>query len=70
MDIPDIVGKTYTFPDGVKLEVMQIKIRENVPFITCHIHGASIPRKTVMPLHIFMDKYGHLFELRDPPKFR
>jgi hypothetical protein len=69
MEIPDIVGKIFTFEDDVKIEVIQIKQRDDGPWVTFHVHGKSIPRKTVMPLEEFLNHYGHLFDLRDPPKF-
>jgi hypothetical protein len=69
MDIPDIVGKIYTFPDGVKCEILQIKIRSDGPWVTYHnTSPTTIPKKTVMRLHEFLNMYGHLFNLREPPK--
>ena len=70
MEIPDIVGKTFTFEDGVMFEVMQIKQRDDGPWITCNVHGNSIPRKMTMHLSEFLNQYGHLFDLREPPKYR
>lgn len=70
MEIPDIVGKTYLFDDGVKFEVIQIKQRDDGPWITCHVHGNSAPRKMTMLLSEFLNQYGHLFDLREPPKYR
>ena len=70
MEIPDIVGKTYSFEDGVKCEVMQIKIRDDGPWVTYHVHGNSAPRKLTMHLDEFLNQYGHLFDLREPPKYR
>jgi len=62
-----LIGKTYTFPDGDRLEVIQIKRRNPDEYgeelwITFHAHsGPGIPRKNVMPLKEFIDNYGHLF---------
>ena len=70
MEIPDIVGKIYSFPDGVKCEIIQIKTRDDGPWVTYHVHGSSIPRKLVMPLNEFIKQYGHLFDLREPPQHR
>lgn len=70
MDIPDIVGKTYTFEDGARCEVKQIKVRDDGPWVTYHVHGKSIPRKMTMLLSEFVNQYGHLFDLREPPKYR
>ena len=41
-----LVGKSVVFPDGDKIEVMQIKRRDSGPWITFHItQGPGIPRK-------------------------
>lgn len=70
MEIPDIVGKTYTFADGVQCEIIQIKVRDDGPWVTYHVHGNSAPRKQTMHLNEFLNQYGHLFDLREPPKYR
>ena len=66
----DLVGKSYTFEDGSKIEVIQMKAREleaaTVPCVTyCVSQGRSIPRKLVMSLTEFVDTYGHLFGLKN-----
>jgi len=63
----DLVGKSYTFEDGSEIKVIQIKNRdyqeEVKPFVTYTVtFGPNLPRKLVMPLHEFIDTYGHLFE--------
>ena len=51
MDQYNLVGKVYIFPDGVKLSVLQIKMREDelgqtVPVITFTTQqGKSLPKK-------------------------
>lgn len=59
-----LVGKSYTFEDGDKLEVIQIKQRSEdeilVHFLT--YQGPGIPRKLVMNGPAFLEAYGHLFE--------
>jgi hypothetical protein len=66
----ELVGKSYTFEDGSKIEVIQMKSREleaaTVPCVTyCVSQGRSIPRKLVMSLTEFVDTYGHLFGLKN-----
>ena len=58
----ELVGKSFTFEDGVKCEIVQIKKRDDGEWITFHVHGHSIPRKVVMPINDFLNHYGHLFE--------
>jgi hypothetical protein len=64
----DLVGKSYTFDDGNKIKVVQIKVREvdNItqPFVMFEIsHTRSLPRRLVMTMPQFIDAYGHLFGL-------
>jgi hypothetical protein len=58
-----LVGRSHTFPDGDRLEITQIKIRDNgEPFVTFAAHsGPGVPRKQVMSLSEFQGFYGHLF---------
>lgn len=59
----DLVGKRFTFDDGDMIEVIQVKRRETGPWVTYHItQGAGIPRKMILSLEEFLDKYGHLFK--------
>ena len=62
-----LVGKKYTFPDGDRMEIIQVKRRfadehgEEL-WITFHAYsGPGVPRKQVMTVKEFMDTYGHLF---------
>jgi len=58
----ELVGKSYVFPDGSKIEVAQIKQREDGPWVHYYISiNASLPRKLVMKHSEFMDQYKHLF---------
>ena len=63
--ITPIIGKSYKFPDGDKIEVIQAKSRsEEDILVTVHItQGPGIPRKLVFPILEFLDTYGHLFGL-------
>jgi hypothetical protein len=57
-----LLGKSHTFDDGDKIEVVQVKRRDNGPWITYHVHqGPGIPRKLTMTAREFDDLYGHLF---------
>lgn len=65
MDPRTLVGKSYTFEDGNRIDVFQVKNRDdNIPYVTYHIStGPGIPRKLVLPIHEFIEHYGHLFGL-------
>ena len=61
-----LLGKSYTFEDGHRIEVVQIKRRDTGPWITYHIYqGPGIPRKLLMTADEFDVTYGHLFGLRE-----
>ena len=58
----NLVGKSYFFEDGSKIEIIQIKDREDGPWLTYLIStGNSLPRKLVMRKNEFMHHYEHLF---------
>lgn len=62
----DLVGKSFTFDDGDRIEVIQVKRRDVGPTVTYHvIQSGGLPRKLVMLLGEFMDTYGHLFNNGD-----
>lgn len=57
------LGKFYQFDDGDRIEVVQVKRRDDGPWITYHIYqGPGIPRKLTMTAMEFDDLYGHLFQ--------
>jgi hypothetical protein len=63
----DLVGRSFVFDDGSKIEVIQIKAREehnvNIEAVTYHIsQGNSLPRKLVMEKKTFIEHFGHLFK--------
>jgi hypothetical protein len=61
-----LLGKSYTFEDGDRIEVVQVKRRDIGPWITYHIYLCpGIPRKLLMTAEEFEVTYGHLFGLRD-----
>ena len=68
----NLVGKIYTFTDGNRLEVLQIKLREEhnitVPVVTCMMHSLNgLPKKQVMKESDFVQQFGHLFGIKPPP---
>jgi hypothetical protein len=61
-----LLGKSYTFEDGDRIEIVQVKRRDTGPWITYHVYqGPGIPRKLLMTADEFDITYGHLFGLRE-----
>lgn len=61
-----LLGKSYEFDDGDRIEVVQVKRRDTGPWITYHIQqGPGISRKMVMMADEFHKTYGHLFGIQD-----
>lgn len=59
----DLTGMSYNFPDGARIEVVQIKQREDGPWVHYYISmGSGLPRKLLMKHSEFMDQYKHLFD--------
>jgi len=60
----ELVGKSYLFEDGNKIEVIQVKDRgEEILYVTYMIsHTTGIPRKLVMEMTEFNGNFGHLFK--------
>ena len=57
-----LVGKNFIFEDGNKIEVLQVKSRDDGLWVTYQIStNDSLPRKLVMHRVEFMDYYKHLF---------
>ena len=58
----NLVGMYHNFPDGARIEVIQIKLREDGPWVHYYISmNAGLPRKLLMKYSEFMDHYKHLF---------
>lgn len=61
----ELLGKTYTFEDGARIEVIQVKPTdeelgsERVTYLTTR--GNSIPQKFCIPVDEFIASFGHLF---------
>jgi hypothetical protein len=65
----NLVGQKYAFEDGDTLEVLQIKSRDEDTHLVTYMvqQGPGIPRKLVMRIEEFINTYGHLFGLGEPP---
>lgn len=67
----ELVGKSYIFEDGNKIEIVQVKLRDSdydglVPWVTYHVtQGRGMPQKLVLPISEFGAVYGHLFGMED-----
>lgn len=58
----ELVGKSFIFEDGARIEVFQIKSRDEGDMVTYHVtRGPGIPQKLVMTLTEFVSTFGHLF---------
>jgi hypothetical protein len=62
----DLVGKSYVFDDGNKIEIIQVKKTDEERgdyLVTYHVtRGPSIPQKLVLPVAEFLNYYSHLFD--------
>ena len=57
-----LIGKFYEFEDGARIEIMQVKMREEGPLVTYHVtRGNGIPQKLVMAEAEFVNTFAHLF---------
>ena len=62
----ELVGRSYTFEDGNKIEVIQVKKTDEdrgghlVTYMVSQ--GPNLPRKLVMGMHEFMSNFSHLFK--------
>jgi hypothetical protein len=61
----ELVGKSYTFSDGNKIEITQVKKTDEDRgdhLVTYNVtSGPGIPRRYVLPIQEFMNTYSHLF---------
>lgn len=59
----NLVGKSHTFPDGNKLEVIEVKDRGEYFLVTYLTYiSPGIPRQLKMSAQEFLDNFGHLFD--------
>jgi len=55
-------GKIHEFEDGVKLRIVDVKMREAVQWISYEtIYSGALPRRFVTKAPEFIETYGHLF---------
>ena len=63
----ELVGKSFTFEDGAKIEVIQVKDTDEDrgdKLVTFHVTiGPGVHRKQVMAIREFMEYYSHLFDV-------
>lgn len=61
-----LVGRSYTFDDGNRIEVIQVREKDehrggaSVTYLA--YQGPGIPQKLVLNLEQFIDIYGQLFQ--------
>jgi hypothetical protein len=62
-----LTGKSHTFPDGNRIEVIQVKevdeLRGGASVTYFAYQGPGIPQKLILPLPVFIEIYGQLFGL-------
>jgi hypothetical protein len=61
-----LVGRSYTFEDGNRMEIIQVRevdeLRGGASITYLAYQGPGIPQKLVLNLEQFIDIYGQLFE--------
>ena len=61
-----LVGRSYTFEDGNKIEIIQVREvdehRRGSSVTYLAYQGPGIPQKLILNLEQFIDIYGQLFE--------
>ena len=67
MNALTLVGQSYIFEDGNKIEVIQVKKTDENRgdyLVTYHVsRGPNIPQKLVLPVAEFLSYYSHLFDV-------
>ena len=67
MNALTLVGQSYVFEDGNKIEVIQVKKTDENRgdyLVTYHVsRGPNIPQKLVLPVEEFLSYYSHLFDV-------
>jgi hypothetical protein len=66
MNPEDLVGKSYQFEDGNRIEITQVKRTDperGGHYVTYNIiTGPGVPRRLVMPIEEFLSTFAHLFK--------
>jgi hypothetical protein len=61
-----LVGKSYTFEDGNRMEIVQVReqdeLRGGASVTYLAYQGPGIPQKLILNLEQFIDIYGQLFQ--------
>jgi len=61
-----LVGKSYTFEDGNRMEIIQVReqdeLRGGASVTYLAYQGPGIPQKLILNLEQFIDIYGQLFQ--------
>lgn len=58
----ELIGKFYVFDDGNRIDIIQVRRRDDGPWVTYHVTQSNgIPRKLLLSLTEFVEHYGHLF---------
>ena len=67
MNAYTLVGQSYIFEDGNKIEVIQVKKTDENRgdyLVTYHVsRGPNITQKLVLPVAEFLSYYSHLFDV-------
>ena len=61
-ELQQFIGTAYTFSDGAKLKIVQLKLRDEGFLVTYEtIYPDALPRRLVMMEAEFIQMFGHLF---------
>jgi hypothetical protein len=67
MNAYTLVGQSYVFEDGNRIEVIQVKKTDEDRgdyLVTYHVtRGNNIPQKLVLSVAEFLSYYSHLFDV-------
>lgn len=65
IDYSSLARQSHTFPDGVIIRIIQVKQRGDGLYVTYeNDYGKNLPRRFVMKADLFVEDYGHLFNLK------
>ena len=66
MNPNDLIGLSFVFEDGNKIEITQVKRTDperGGHYVTYNIYtGPGIAKRLVMPIEEFINTFGHLFK--------
>lgn len=62
MEYQNLENKEFTFEDGAKIRVIQVKNRDTGTWVTYEvIYPMCLPKRHVDNLNSFIGNFGHLF---------